>query len=912
MLSDLRIRLRALFRRKSVESEMDDELRFHFDQRVEQLVQSGVPLDEAKRRARLTFGGAESVKEECREARGVSFVETLWQDVRYGLRMMRRSPGFTIVAVLTLALGIGATTAMFSLIDAVALRNLPVVDASHLVFFSDDPYGGVYSGDVPHGKWAVFSYHNYEFFRDHNDSFTDLCAFETERNRLKIQAVNAGTGGVPEFAYGKVVCGNYFSMLGVKPAAGRTLVPDDDRPGAPNVAVMSYAYWRSRFNADPSVVGLVMDVNDTPFTIVGVAPPEFFGESFQSEDFWFPLVAQRQITRKPSMIDDPESYWLNVMGRMKPGVTLRAAQAEVSVQLLQMLQSDAGAHPSKREQRAISESYIEMAPGSRGLSALRVKYSESLHVLMAIAGLVLLIVCANIANLQLSRGAAREKEVSVRLAVGASRWRLARQFLTESILLSALGGFLGILLARWGARALFVLVAGTGYPVKLSEDTTILCFAIGVSLATGVLFGLVPAISASRQNLSISMKDVPRTGAKSAWGIGGSNAFVIAQIAAAVPLLVATGLLARTLSGLMSEDLGYHEDHILLTYVDTSTGGYTQDQMPALFQSLLGRISALPGVHRVTLDSTAPLSHSEHESNISFDGYTPPSSVGRLEMMAHIDDSIGADYFETLGIPILRGRDISAEDIQDKRQVAVINATLARTYLPGVNPVGLKYCLGSPCTADKAYEIVGVAGDARYYSLREAVPPTAFNTSPDFSHTRYIAIRAAGDPGMVQAEVVKAIAATANQLPPARVTPLRDQVLETVQPDRILTGLVAAFGGMALLVACIGLYGTMSYRVARRTKEIGVRLALGAQRSSVVALVMKECAMLVAVGLMIGIPMAFSATWIIASQLFGVSPRDPLTTALAAVCLAAVAAIAGAIPAWRAMRVDPMVALRYE
>jgi predicted permease len=692
--------------------------------------------------------------------------------------------------------------------------------------------------------------------------------------------------------------------------------PNDDRAGAPSVAVMSYAYWRSQYNGDPSVVGRAIEVNDAPFTVIGVAAPEFFGESVQTEDFWFPLVAQPQITRQPSMIVDSSYYWLNAMGRLKPGVTLAKARAIENAQLMQMLQTDAGGHPSKSEKRALADSHFEIAPGARGLSMLRTKYSEPLHMLIAIAGLVLLIVCANVANLQLSRGAAREKEVSVRLAVGASRGRLVRQFLTESVLLSAIGGLLGVLLARWGAKTLFVLViSGTGYPVQFSENGRVLGLALVVSLAVGILFGLVPAIGASGQNLATAMKGDSSTPGRSVPGFGGANAFVIMQIAAAVPLLIGTGLLARSFSKLMSQELGFHEEHILLAHIDTQTAGYTTDQLPTLYQTLLDRISAVPGVRAATLDSTTPLSGSAHTSNVSFEGQAPEAD-GSPEMMAHIVDYVGARYFETLGIPILQGRDISAEDVQENRRVGVINETFARTYLAGTNSVGMKYCLGSPCTADQAYEIVGIAADARYYSLRAAVPPTAFNTNTegakDFGRVRYIVIRAAGGPTTLEAEVVQTIAATADQLPQASVTTLRDQVLGSLKQDRVSTELAGTFGGVALLVACIGLYGTMSYRVARRTREIGIRMALGAQRSSVMMLVMKECSVLVAAGLLIGIPLALSLTWIIGSQLFGVSRMDPVTIALAAAGLCVVAAVAGAIPARRATRVDPMVALRYE
>jgi len=898
------------------DEELSEEIRAHLEMAAREREERGGSAGEARAAARREFGNVGLVKETTRDMWGWAWLERLWQDVRYGLRMMRRSPGFTAVAVLTLALGIGATTAIFSLLDTVILKTLPVANPEQLVLFSGNPSGGSHSGDLPRGAWYRFSYHNYLFFRDHDDSFTDLAAFDTSRYALKIQTPGSSAGAHAEFGHGKVVSGNYFSVLGVKPAAGRMLSPDDDRPRAPAVAVMSYAYWHQRYSDDPSVVGRVIEVNDAPITVVGVAGPDFFGESTQSEDFWFPLVAQPRINRQANRFEDRGVYWLNFVGRLRPGVTLEKAQAAVNVQLLQMLQTDAGSHPSDSDKRALSDMHIELAPGDRGLSILRTEYSQPLHILMAIAGLVFLIVCANVANLLLSRGAAREREVAVRLTVGASRGRLVRQFLTESVLLSVLGGAIGVVLARWCAKTLFLIVAGSGYPVQFSENTRVLCFAVLISMAAGFLFGLAPAIGASRQDFAMAMKGDNRARRKSLFGLGGANTFVILQIAAAVPLLVGTGLLARTLQKLTSEDLGYHEDHVLLTYIDTYTAGYTPKQLPALYQSLLARISALPGVRAVSFGSEEPFGGSTHTSNISFEGLASPSAGTPSEMMAHIDDSVGPNYFETLGIPILRGRDISSDDIEEGRRVAVINETLARKYLPGADPVGMKYCTDDPCPADQAYEIVGVAADARYYSLRDAVPPIAFNANPPadahISRARYIVIRATGDPRVIEAEAPKIIAATADQLPTASVVPLHDQVLGSLRQDRIVTGLVGAFGGLGLLVACIGLYGTMAYRVARRTREIGIRMALGAQQSNVLRDVIKESSILFGTGLLIGILLAVSMTWIIASRLFGVSSMDPVTMALAAGCLTVVAGIATAIPARRATRVDPMVALRYE
>lgn len=765
------------------------------------------------------------------------------------------------------------------------------------------------------GLWFEFTYHNYEFFRDHNESFRDICAFESNRHRIRIRALDSSSPARAQFARGKVVSGNYFSVLGVLPAAGRLLSPGDDRPGAPAVAVMSYAYWHRRYNNDSSIVGRTLEINSAPFTIVGVASPEFFGESMNTEDFWFPLIAYPQVAQREPVFEDATYYWLNMIGRLKPGVTLRQAQVAVNVELRQLLLADAGPKPSQRYQRSVANSYIQLAPGALGISYLRSQYAQSLHVLLAVVGLVLLIACANVANLLLSRAASREREISVRLALGASRGRLVRQLLTESVLLSSIGGLLGILGAWWGAKSLFVTVAGSAFPVRISENSAVLGFALLISLAAGIVFGLAPAIRAGRHDLANSMKGSTNLTSASFRKFASANCLVVFQIAVVLPVLVGAGLFARTLQNLLSEDLGFREDRVLVAYIEPETAGYSPEQVRVLYPSLLDGISAIPGVLSATLDSTTPMGGSESATNISIQGTSAPhpqKSGGPSDhMSAHMVD-VGARYLETLGIPILLGRDISVDDIQQNRRVCVINQTMARKYFAGANPVGQQYCSGSPFQPDRAFEIVGVAADARYYSIREAIPPTAFNALAPIRRGTYIVIRSAGDPTRIEAEASRVIASVATLLPATSVVPLRNQVQDSFRQDRTVTGLSSAFGGLALFLASIGLYGTMAYRVSRRTREIGIRVALGAQRSGVLWLVMKECALLVGAGLGIGIPLALASTRIIASQLFDLSPMDPLTIAVVSAALAFVAATAGFVPARRAIHVDPMAALRYE
>jgi predicted permease len=839
----------------------------------------------------------------------------LIQDLRYAVRMLARAPGFTAVAVLTLALGIGANTAIFSIVDAVLLKSLPVTNPQELALFSDNPSQGAYSGNVMTGLWYEFTYHDYEFFRDHNESFRDICAFESNRHRIRIRALDSSSPARAEFARGKVVSGNYFSVFGVQPSVGRLISPSDDRPGAPAVAVMAYAYWHRRYNNDSSIVGRTLEINGAPFTIAGVAAPKFFGENMNTVDFWFPLMAYPQVAAREPVFEDTTYYWLNMIGRLKPGVTLRQAEVAVNVELRQLLLAAAGPNPSQRYQRSLASSHIQLAQGALGISYLRAEYAQSLYVLLTAVGLVLLIACANVANLLLSRAASRDREIAVRLAVGASRGRLVRQLLTESVLLSSMGGLLGILGAWWGAKFLFVTVAGDAFPVHISENAAVLGFTLLISLAAGILFGLAPAIRASRYDLASSMKGSANLAGSSFRQFASANCLVVLQIAIALPLLVGTGLFARTLQNLLSEDLGFREDRVLVAYVEPETAGYSAEQARVLYPSLLDGISAIPGVFSATIDSTTPLGGQEGATNISIQGPSAPhpqkSGESSDDMGAHMVD-VGARYFETLGIPILLGRDISPQDIQHNRRVCVINQTMARKYFAGASPIGQQYCSGSPFQPERAFEIVGVAADARYYSIREAIPPTAFNALGQLRRGEYIVIRTAGDPTSIEAEVSHVIASVATLLPSINVVPLRNQVQGSFRQDRTVAGVSSTFSGLALVVTCIGLYGTMAYRVSCRTREIGIRMALGAQRSGVLCLVMKECVLLVAAGLGLGIPLALASIRVIATQLWGLSPYDPATFIAVPLLLLITGLAACLVPARRAARVDPLAALHYE
>jgi predicted permease len=837
--------------------------------------------------------------------RAWEWFEHVAQDARYGLRTLRGAPGFTTVAVLTLALGIGANTSIFSLINWILLRTLPVASPHELVLFSDSLEGGSNSG-TQSGHWLHFSSENYRYFRDHSESFKELCAFGSSWNDLNIRV--PGSTARPELAHGRLVSGNYFSFLGLRAAAGRVFSPDDDQLGASPTVVLNFTYWTRKFHNDLSVIGKVVEINGTTFTIIGVAPREFSDVKYDRPDLWLPLAFQPRVMSTNSYADDPRMYWLNIMGRLKRGVTLRQAQTVVDGQLKQILISQA--HPETTQQ--IANSYIQLAPGASGISYLRVTYSEALEILAGIAGIVLLIACANIGNLLLSRSSAREKEISIRVAMGANRGRLIRQLLTESMLLATLGGALGILAARWGVEFLASLVTGSSSVVKGSIDTRVLLFTGSVSILSGILFGLVPALRSSGMDLGTKAKG----SARPRLGFGFANGLAAFQIAASLMLLFGAGLFVRTLQKLAEQERGFDEAHIFVARINPEAAGYNRAETPALYQELIERVEAIPGVLSATVDYSEPFSGTAWTSNFSIEG---SRSMPTDPMMVH-KELVGPHYFETEGIPILLGRDIGPEDRPGTALVTVINQTMARKFFPGVNPVGKRFSLGSPFNGEEAMTIVGVAADARYYSLRDPVPAmefcAAFQIPDEGSHSsgyaEDVAVRVSGNPTAMPGQIRAAVAEVSGRLVVTRVTLLREEVNDSVRLNRSAAELSSAFGGLGLFLSCIGVYGTMAYRVSRRTHEIGVRLALGARESDVLWLVTKECLILVVVGLVTGVPIALASTRMIASQLFGIGATDPLTLAVAAVLLVLAALGASYVPARRATRVDPMVALRYE
>ncbi len=738
-----------------------------------------------------------------------------------------------------------------------------------------------------------------------------MCAVQSNISRFDVSFDEPGSGGGAEKAVGQLVSGDYFSVLGVPAVAGREFSAEDDKvPGGRPVAVMSYRYWKRRFALDPGVIGKTMRLNKTRFTIIGVTPPEFFGEAVGvSPDFWLPMMMQAQVIPGRSYLRDPETLWLQIVARLKPDISQQQAEAGINVEWQQTLAAQAGAERLTPERRRdLLDQRIALHAGSRGVSTVRQQFSEPLLILMAVVGLVLLIACANVANLLLARAAARRREIGVRLALGAGRLQLIRQLLTESVLLALLGGALGLLFASWGSHLLLVLVSNgsTVIPLDLHPDGRVLGFTGAVSLLTGILFGLAPALRATAVDLTFAIRDRQAGGRRHRLG----KALVVSQVALSLILLIGSGLFVRSLRNLLAVDLGYSREGLLLIRIDPVAAGYGHSQIPGLYRQLLERIAAIPGVRGASLSHNGLFSGSDSVDPISVEGYTPPNGKN---LQARYDQ-VGPNYFSALGIPMLKGREIGPEDTENSPRVGVINESLARFYFPDTDPIGKRITDEFPSTrAD--FRVVGVVRDVKNNGLRRQ-PPRRFYVpffhpigQPD---TANLVIRTAGGQQAVLAAIRREVQAVSKDLPVLSARTLSELVDQSLIQERLITVLSSFFGAVAALLASIGLYGIMAYAVARRTNEIGIRMALGAQKGDVIRLVLQETLLLVLSGIVLGVPAALAAARLVSSRLFGLTPADPLTITAATLLLLAVAVLAGYLPARRASRVDPMVALRYE
>jgi predicted permease len=904
-------KLTGLFRKARLEQQLDEDVRAHLEMLTEDNLRRGMGPEEARYAALRQFGNVSTMKEECRESWSVRIIEELIQDLRYGLRQLRRNPSFTTVAVLTLALGIGANTAIFSVIDAVMFKTLRVGQPGQLVILKwtaiKRPKTSTYSssGPCPHSEGSSsgcsFSYSGFEQLRSTKDVLSGVLA--TAGNHRLTAIAN----GIASNVFADLVSGSFFYTLRVPVAVGRPIASEDDSVAALPVVVISYAYWMGKFGGKSSVIGKSLVLNGVPFTIVGVAAQRFSGlQPGLPTDLWVPL------SKTPSLYPQwgekfisPSSrvWWLWIVGRLKPGVNREQAQTALSVTFAQTATS--GSEPAFKPR---DNPGIHLADASTGLGLLEFFFAKPLFLLMAGVGLVLLIACANIANLMLARAKGRQREIAMRMGLGAGRWRLVRQLLTETLLLAGMGGVVGLLLAIWGSEVLASLIS-TGWfgPLSLTVglDYRVIAFTAGVSSLAGLLFGLVPALHGTRLDLNQVLK------AGTGWYLVERhrrrrgilrNAFTVWQLALVVPLLVGTGLFIRTISALESVDPGFNSKNLLLFSIAPGLSGYKGNHLLSLYDELLQRLNALPGVTSATLANSALLAGNRTTRDLWIEG-RPSRTSREVDVLR-----VGPEFLRTMGIPLLAGRSISRRDFMTSQHVALINRAMARLFFPNDNPLGKRIGWTKENAAE--FQIVGIIGDTKYDDLRKATEPTIY--LPQTSGFSVFELRTSVGPKALIPAVRKAVGQVDSKLPIDNVSTQSGLIEKSLFRQHLLAILCSLFGGLALILACIGLYGVVSYGVAQRTHEIGIRMALGAQKRDVLRMVVRQGLKLALIGVAIGIGGAFGLTRFLSSLLYGVKPTDPLTFIAVSLILIAVALLACYIPARRASKVDPMVALRYE
>jgi predicted permease len=957
LFASLRWLLKSLFHRSRLERDMDEELRDFVEQRAAAKMQTGLTRQQAVREARMEMGSMDSVKEKVRAVGWETTFHSLWQDVRFAFRMLRKSPSFTAIAILTLALGIGANTAIFSFIDAVLLRSLPVKDPQQLVVFrwsaranpklhGHSEYGDC--ADQPGIGDCSFSIPFFKTIRGQAGVFSGMAAFAGPLD------VDLSGNGAASIVRGLYVSGDFFSTLGVYTFIGRPLTPADETTSAPPAIVLDYGYWQRAFGGQRSVIGRTIHLDNIPVTIVGVAEPHFTNLTpGKAQDFFMPFSLGNRVRgewwRNQDRFGDPTNWWVVMLGRLKPGLSIGQAQATATT--IFRNETLHGAAPFFKSKDAPA---VTLVPARAGLNGNSSDISLMLYLLMAAVGFVLLIACSNIAGLALARSATRQKEMAVRLTLGAGRARIVRQLLTESLLLSLVGGALGILFAIWGVDTVASLLSsGPGQPFSfvLAPDWRVLLFTTAVTLATGILFGLAPALRSSHVDLTPSLKEsAPSLGTVAHMGrrLRLGDTLVIAQVALSIIVLVGAGLLVRTLRNLHNINPGFDAQSILLFGLDPVLAGYTDQQTQQLYSNLQQRFAALPGVISASYSQDALLAGGWSAGSVHVDGASPKQYANAGEL------PVGLNFFSTMRIPVLAGRSFTSADFavaaatnaaEKARDAAaaktnpasssapasptpldeaylhsapvpvLINESFARKYLANKNPVGLH--LGDAPRGDAeipspgpGYSIIGVVGDTKYPYLRRATVPIIF--SPLVSNGAHFELRTAANPTALVENVREIVSQAGDNLPLADVRTQTEQIDQLLFQERLMSRLSSFFGALALVLACIGLYGLLAYEVTRRTRELGIRMALGAQRNDLLRLVVGQGVLLVLIGAAIGIAAAIGVTRFMVSMLYGIHADDPATFVAVALALTVVALAACYIPARRAMRVDPMVALRYE
>ena len=910
-------RLSNLFRSQSLNRDLDDELKHHLEMRIQERIRDGMSETEAVAASRRTFGNLTTHKEDMRIIDIAAWIDTLLQDVRYATRQLVKTPAFTAVAVLTLALGIGANTAIFSVLNEVLLKPLAVPERDRFVILTVPSASGVSIGSQTDSPRGLLSYEEFDHIRSRGHVFEAVMASSSSTT-----PVEAGiAGGRTEPMHARFVSGEYFALLGANPAAGRFFTTGDEKgPGSEPFAVLSYPLWQRRLGGQYSAIGSTIRIQGKPFTIIGVMPRGLSGETVgELPDLWLPLMEQPVLMPGRNWLrDDPsvapeKAMWLHAFARLKPGVTMAQAQADVDVVFAQIL-DESYAGLSAESRKRLANQRLKVASGAYGASWLRSELSELLWILLGVVGLVLLIACANIANLLLARAAARHQEIGVRLALGAGRSRIVRQLLTESLVLALFGALAGLGLA-FATRRLLVYLIAPGMPafeLTTSFDWRVLGFTALTSVVTALLFGLVPALRGSRAGSGTNLKDQARGATASRRSALFSKFLVAAQVAISVLLLISAGLFLRTLANLRRVDLGYPTAGLVLMRVDGMSSGAQGEAVGRLYQGLRERIASLPGVTAASYSENGLFSGTESGDQITVEGFTPQKDEDRGARF----DQVGPAYFSTIGIPILLGRELTEADAASSRKVCVINEAFAKRFFANRNPIGMHVRDDFSETNRPTFEIVGVAANARDHNLRGEVAPRFYVPAQQgiggAPPSVYLEARATVDASSTIAAMRRVIQEQNESIQISRARPVTENLERNMTQERLTARLSGAFGGMALLLAAVGLYGVMAYGVTRRTNEIGVRMALGARSATVVNMVLRETSTMVGAGLAGGVALALAATRLVQSRLFGLQGWDPLTIASAIAILALVAFAAGYLPARRASRIDPATALRHE
>ena len=913
LLMNLYRGLRSLFQKRRVNREIDEELAAFAEASAADKQRAGMSREAAVRAARIEIGSSGSVKHQVWSSRWESIPDNLLKDLRFAIRQLLRSPSFAIIAILSLALGIGANTAIFTLLNAILLRPLPVQNPGELLLFGNGNAEGS-TESVPDGSWRLFSYSFFRDFRQKETSFSGIAAVDSTQFATKASVA----GAAYQTTHVNLVSGSYFPVLGVPAVLGRTIEESDDSTyGAGPIAVASYSWFQRHFNGDPSALGKIIRIQSHDYTLVGVAKPGFYGVTVgQSTDLWIPLSMEKAFSRPGwNGLGDKLFQSLFLVGRLKPGVTPAQAGAETNLLFRQIVRSYLGPQPSQKHLDSLAHASVQLTPGGRGVSPLRYAFSLPLGILMTIVALVLLIACANIANMLLARGVARTREVAVRMALGASRRRIVFQLLTESALLAFLGAAAGVALA-WKASAILLRMATPGpdpVPLNLAPDLRVLGFTLGVTAITSILFGTLPAFRAAGVEFTPALKDGRGSSSVSTRGVT-ARSLIVGQVALSVLLMVVAGLFVRSLIHLYDVDTGFDQRNALLFTLDSSTAnlphGPEEIRSVRLQEQMEERVKVIPGVQS---DSFAFFAFNDGgwSDRVLFQG-VPRTPANGEPVNFNIT---GNGFFSAMGIPLIEGRTFNSEDQQKSPKVAVINQSMARRFFPNSSPIGKRFAVGETPDHPGEIEVIGVVKDAKYFTLDEGTLMAAYfpcTQNPGF-FANFI-VRYA--PGANRQEIISRVRNSVAEINPNilvnSVGSLQEQVDSSIATQSLVAELSSFFGILAVFLACIGIYGLLSYSVARRTSELGIRLALGAQSHALLWLILRECILLLVLGLAIGVPVALSSARVLKDLLFQLSPLDPTSIAAAIAAVSCMTLAAAWLPARRATRINPSQALRAE